>query len=363
MSGFLGGLRVVRDTSVWAGQAAARTLSSSFTGVCPVCNNLQPHGHEDTLGRTPLSIGRALRFDGHQPLTNVVREPALLLPKITTKVLLRCRQIDPKTGKPLRDCSFCRLLCDILDKFFIDEYMSWLTDTANGMHLEISLMIREGAPLVINCYGAFTHDKVLRYPRADLEVYAEDEAVLKVPGVPAVGVALPRIMDTTDPSCLQFASDSLTECRLHHSDCGERQSHFVPTRLLDLGQEDDFVRVYETHGDLKEWVALSHCWGGHQPLKLLKSNAAQLKERIDMADLPPTFRNTVDVCRKLSLRYLWIDSLCIIQDDAQDWEHEAAQMGQIYKDAFLVIVGASSANPETPFLGPRDDEEWGTRSF
>ncbi|KAH7361833.1 heterokaryon incompatibility protein-domain-containing protein [Plectosphaerella cucumerina] len=363
MSGIWNGLRAVRDTSLWAGQAVARNLTSSMTGICPVCNNLQPHGHEDTLGRTPHSLGRFLRFDGHQPLTDVVQEPALFLPHITSKVLLQCRENDPKTGKPLRDCRYCRLLCDILDDFFIDEYMSWLTDTANGMRLKIDLMIRDKAPLVISCWGAFTHDKVLRNPRADLEVYVEDAADLEVPGIPAVGVGLPRVMDTADPSCTEFAIACLDECRLHHPECGGKQFEFEPTRLLDLGQGDDVIRLCGPRGQAKGWVALSHCWGGHQPLKLLQSNIAQMKERIEISDLPPTFRNAVDLCRKLSLRYLWIDSLCIIQDDAQDWDHEAARMGEIYKYAFLVIIGASSANPETPFLGPRDNEEWGTRSF
>ncbi len=64
-------------------------------------------------------------------------------------------------------------------------------------------------------------------------------------------------------------------------------------------------------------------------------------EGIDIDDLPPTFRDAVTVVRKLGLRYLWIDSLCIIQKDLEDWQIESARMSSIFRNAYLVLGAAS----------------------
>jgi hypothetical protein len=45
---------------------------------------------------------------------------------------------------------------------------------------------------------------------------------------------------------------------------------------------------------------------------------------------------------KLGFRYIWIDSLCIIQDDAEDWEVQSALMSEIYQNAVLTLAATSS---------------------
>jgi hypothetical protein len=69
--------------------------------------------------------------------------------------------------------------------------------------------------------------------------------------------------------------------------------------------------------------------------------------------LPPTFQDAVTVSRRMSFRYLWIDSLCIIQDSEEDWETESAHMAQIYRDSILTIAATSSASSDEHFLKPR----------
>lgn len=358
----LGGARALRDTGLWLGRWAKRSIVGPLTGVCTVCNNLQPGGHEDTLGLTPHSLGRYIRHEGQTQRIGIIKEAALVLTGIKTKELLRCRDIDPSTGKPFRDCRYCRLLCDIFDAFFVDEYMNWVTDTRNGMYLEVGLMIREGAPLIVNCIGCFTWDKYVMHPRVDVEIFGDTAEALTVPGVPTMGLTLPRVMNTRDPSCLQFAKGSLGECQQTHPACAKIPTDFVPTRMLHIGADDGDIRLCENLPTPSSWVALSHCWGGSKPLKLFKINIADLKQNIKLADLPPTFQNAIEVCRGLSMPYLWIDSLCIIQDDTDDWNREAARMGRVYNDAFLVLIASSSAKPEEPFLGPRD-EDWSEKHF
>ncbi|KAH7311451.1 heterokaryon incompatibility protein-domain-containing protein [Stachybotrys elegans] len=243
--------------------------------------------------------------------------------------------------------------------------MSWVTDTRNGMHLDVGLMIKEGAPLVIQCTGNFTYDPLLMHPRVDLEIFCNNPAVPTAPGAPTVGVALPRTMNTLDPSCMEFARQCIRQCQNEHPRCAKLPTRYTPTRVLDLGENDGSVIKLLCDSDASSagWAALSHCWGTEtKPPMLNAKNLQDWISGIDRSALPPTFSNAVDVCRALSIRYLWIDSICILQDDPKDWEREATRMGDVYQHAELVIVGASSKGPEVPFLGPREDE-WGTKTF
>lgn len=76
----------------------------------------------------------------------------------------------------------------------------------------------------------------------------------------------------------------------------------------------------------------------------MKSNLVEHMLAIDLARLPKTFQDAITVARSLSLDYLWIDSLCIVQDDAKDWEREAANMAAIYESAEITIAAAWGLN-------------------
>lgn len=65
-----------------------------------------------------------------------------------------------------------------------------------------------------------------------------------------------------------------------------------------------------------------------------------------MSSLPPSFRDAVIVTRELGIRDLWIDSLCIVQDDLDDWRKESAEMGRIYGMSFLTIIAAGASNSQ-----------------
>jgi hypothetical protein len=60
-------------------------------------------------------------------------------------------------------------------------------------------------------------------------------------------------------------------------------------------------------------------------------------ENISLERLPPTFRDSIILCRQLSIRYLWIDCLCIIQDDDKDWQKECEKMSDIFENSYLTI--------------------------
>lgn len=90
------------------------------------------------------------------------------------------------------------------------------------------------------------------------------------------------------------------------------------------------------------YIALSHCWGGLQLLETRRDTYKQHLESIPSHKMSRTFRDTILVARTLGVHYLWIDSLCIVQDDEKDWAREASEMGKIYKNAWLTIAATGA---------------------
>lgn len=77
---------------------------------------------------------------------------------------------------------------------------------------------------------------------------------------------------------------------------------------------------------MANYVALSHCWGPEPPLKTTSKNRRQMERDLSWSFLPKTFQDAILVTLHLGMQYIWIDSLCIIQDDALDWDRESARM-------------------------------------
>ena len=102
------------------------------------------------------------------------------------------------------------------------------------------------------------------------------------------------------------------------------------------------------------YLALSHCWGGIAPVVLTSNNIDSLKAGIKLPELPKTFQHAVALARFVRVRYLWIDSLCILQDSGTDWEFEATTMKDVYKHAFFTIAAAGAATSEDGLYFDRD---------
>lgn len=145
----------------------------------------------------------------------------------------------------------------------------------------------------------------------------------------------------------------------------------IPTRLIDVGTQDSpHLKLVETADDevtLMEnvseagFMALSYCWGGDQPAKLLKANLQDYKKGINLPGLPKTLQEAVWVARTTGFRYLWIDSLCIRQDDEDgsgnnpDKDIELTRMASYYGRSTITLCAASAEKAVDGFLGMRKD--------
>ncbi|PHH54249.1 hypothetical protein CFIMG_003032RAa [Ceratocystis fimbriata CBS 114723] len=342
--------------------------------LCPVCNNLQVTSSDSKSGKTaakwedPGDDGQVPHLV-FPPGTNPM-PPAMMLIDIPPNSIAEIRNTDLESDRPVRSCRHCSLICDALDRFFIgpDGKPSWPAnanveaETDKNSSPSICLMIREGHPLVINCLN-FLPPSNGRRSRIDIEILLpmppDAKEPKELPLGPSVGTAAPRASDAS--LCIDFARKCLTECYQDHQFCKPRKSAiFTPSRMIHLGTDDTQLQLREYNTKpcayQRAWAALSYCRGTETHFQLTRKNKAELLKLIDPSKLPVVFTDAIKAARLLGLTYLWIDALCIVQDDDADWKSEITKMGDIYTHAFVVLAAASSADPTTTFLGPRDDE-------
>ncbi|KIW87237.1 uncharacterized protein Z519_12140 [Cladophialophora bantiana CBS 173.52] len=149
-------------------------------------------------------------------------------------------------------------------------------------------------------------------------------------------------------SSLALALLWIAECINNHTECAVSPRTRFPRSLINIGQEPiGIVPTNNLHslGEDAHYVALSHYWGGPGsilPPKLTMKTLATVEQGIPDSDLPPTFLDAVRTTRALSFRYLWIDSLCIVQDDRTNFEIECANKNSIYSNADLTIAASDA---------------------
>ncbi|PMD30065.1 HET-domain-containing protein [Hyaloscypha variabilis F] len=165
------------------------------------------------------------------------------------------------------------------------------------------------------------------------------------------GSTLGRPLDSD--ACITIASRWLEECISQsgyaHKYCPNIKStqYPMPSRVINVGPADGSQepRLQQTDRKAGQWVALSHCWGSAMMLNTTKDTLKLREQKIPFKDLPLSFQDAVTITRKLGYRYLWIDSLCIIQDSVEDWNTESGSMGDTYSNAVFCI--AAEAAPDS----------------
>jgi len=170
-------------------------------------------------------------------------------------------------------------------------------------------------------------------------------------------------------SMLEWLELWIRKCALEHSGCGhipaalldnltgkKRKDHvntdppLLPPRVIDVGPSDGSREPYLLDNILEarfgHYVTLSHCWGKSQPLTTTCATYQERVTAMPLATLPRTFRDAVQVTRRLGVRYLWIDSLCTIQDSKEDWMWHCRVMHNIYGLSFLTLNASAAKDSQ-----------------
>jgi hypothetical protein len=149
---------------------------------------------------------------------------------------------------------------------------------------------------------------------------------------------------------LELAQRWLQDCLSKHTKCCQENTNWLPTRLLKIcGPGASKIELISTDSEPSSthhvrYLTLSHCWGKLRFFTLTSQTLPQLLNGVDVSMLPRTFQDAVSMALFLGFEYLWIDSLCIMQDSIEDWRVESALMGDIYSNAICNLAATGSAN-------------------
>lgn len=175
-----------------------------------------------------------------------------------------------------------------------------------------------------------------------------------------LALAPPATRNYGDEEIITFLAQELKKITISHGD-DQENADFFPERLIDVGFNS--LRLVEwdsiSVGSAKrpEYCAFSYCWGPCEDAKSqTKSTSANLQHNLEnlvFDDLSPVLKDAVKTTRSLCIPYLWVDSLCILQDDISDWQRQCSQMDDIYGNALVTLIAASSRTCREGFLSPK----------
>ncbi|KAM0424535.1 hypothetical protein ACHAPT_010251 [Fusarium lateritium] len=185
-------------------------------------------------------------------------------------------------------------------------------------------------------------------------------------GPPDVRIGLHTLPSTESPAYFTLIRSWIRDCDENHDQCKPDSSlgpTRLPTRLIEISE--GIVRVLEVDScdrerpEIFQYTALSHRWGDdkhHHHFKTTSDNIADRRIGVPIKTLPSMFQDAIKVTRELGLRYIWIDSMCIIQEGHLcDFETEAKHMETVFRLAHCVIAASRSAGTSHGFLGPRPE--------
>lgn len=140
----------------------------------------------------------------------------------------------------------------------------------------------------------------------------------------------------------------LRNCEQHHQCRPFKESH-LPKRLVDVRNLDQISLYCTNEAESGIYACLSHCWGTTPTFRTISDNISTYTRSISWSTLPQVYQHAIRLTNKLDIPFLWIDSLCIVQDSEEDWLAESAKMADIYSRAVLTIA-ASLAERDTDSL-------------
>jgi hypothetical protein len=169
---------------------------------------------------------------------------------------------------------------------------------------------------------------------------------------------------TRDIQSIATARAWIDRCRTHHN-CREGHSlpqdgitttpHRNPTRLIFVQRSPDNETLAQLHSTAQlpveaQYISVSHGWGGQRFLSLTTQNHAAFHESIPIPLLSIGFQDLIYMVIGLGYHYVWIDSLCIVQDDPEDWGREAKLMATVYRNAVCNISTSAFESGVAGFL-------------
>jgi hypothetical protein len=258
--------------------------------VCPTCNDLYP------------------RPDAHRQ-----------------RVDLTIPIVDCLKSARTTSCDTCKLLSEVVQHFNAEE------------EDQITIQSREGPGNVLSVaiYADLDEDDIILTLFVPAGQDSGHELIGSSSGVRQV------LASSGDEAMFDTINKWVEECEEDHNNCSYSMTP-MPTRVIDVGEDEEMPFLLETAGKTSQYATLSYCWGKTPQLKTTKARLEEFKEALPMDELSLVVTDAIAICRKIYIPYLWVDALCIVQDDEEDWAIEASRMCDVYSSSFLTIAVAGT---------------------
>ncbi|KAF2826934.1 HET-domain-containing protein [Ophiobolus disseminans] len=317
--------------------------------LCAICTTIF-HGTRPSLYSPSLTLQYPTYSEQHEAEAQSIRSLHSDISQIADGALAGCQICDLLWRHFFRD----KTAAEYLENPIFLRHGRLHAFTGSGTHYRL----KKPDTMFRDDYGAeeLTLEVGLNSPMdKDVTEYKE-VAVTPVGDEPAVDMAsLPH----PDPDVYGKGTWSIIEnwvrqCKSQHTKCNDEAELPVwyPTRLLDLGERGLVVqaadcKLIETAETPVSgvYMTLSHRWNPERKeCTTTNANIAQRKEGIKAHEMPKIFEEAVCFTRRLGIRYLWIDSLCIVQGDPVEWKREACMMDRVYAHSMLNLEGTVGGN-------------------
>jgi hypothetical protein len=311
------------------------------------------------LSLVPNNAKRSGARSPHRPLLEVVCSECTPYHEGRSSLGSSDKQIPSQTSS----CSFCALIGRLFEHFVgkrqCNHRYSLLMRSTHDLQfcfveVGISTPWRQEKHVHVQLSCAGTSSTYLAY--FQLRVYVE----LQTPEHP-LGGSRKVYANPVAAEGLARLKDWFGRCVSDHAECalganpGQPLLSFVSTRLIEI-TDNSFNHVHLVSvTSAVQYVALSYCWGTSKQPGTTQSNLPSRQQQINVSGLPKTLQDAILVTWALGFRYIWIDSLCIVQDDLDDWATESSNMADIYSGACLVIAATRAKDCAEGFLQSRSE--------
>ncbi|KAG4423022.1 hypothetical protein IFR04_003798 [Cadophora malorum] len=265
------------------------------------------------------------------------------------------QNIDDKApGQEFSLCQSCsRILSAAIESLMVILYLKVMLSTRMPEH---SYVIQTFAGYASRMQGKmWLHAYGLHL--GELRWFAHPNSVAAALGMPPAHLKVNR-------DALSLLGRYAEDCFLERGKCSHLRRPnidssslppLLPRRFIDIGNLNvDPTSSLHLHESIQDerglYTTLSHRWGSEITYKTTIENIKNRRDGIDFEELPMSFKDAISVTRALGIRYLWIDAICIVQNDHSDWMDQAPRMGKIYKDSHCTIAAHSAQKSSDGFL-------------
>ncbi|KAN0110247.1 HET domain containing protein [Hyaloscypha variabilis] len=199
-------------------------------------------------------------------------------------------------------------------------------------------------------------------PKANIEAGGPQPFVVTNICVQEGKYQLPKPFHTYKPSIntggketIELINKWITNCTKNHELCNSEPSLIrqLPSRLIDVQNRIHLCASSDLSVEI-EYITLSHRWGSQKFLTLTRQNLSDWMVELPLQELPSTFQDAISFAKASGIGYIWIDSLCIVQDCEEDWRNESKLMAVVYANSWCNLAADAAADSDSGLFVNRD---------